>query len=49
MTKAEERKIEKLMRDYFYSREEAIKSIERDKAYIKYCKTERKDFWERRG
>lgn len=47
LTKAEERRVKELINECFYTEEEALKSIERDRAYVKYCRTERKDWWER--
>lgn len=47
LTKAEKKRFEELINECFYTEEEALKSIEKDRAYVKYCRTERKDWWER--
>ena len=42
-----EKRIEEKMDTYFCTREEAIKMIEKEDAFIKRQQTQLKDFWER--
>ena len=42
-----EKRIEEKMNTYFCTREEAIKMIEKEDAFVKRQQTQLKDFWER--